>query len=103
MDQLKILRINARTTFPGGVESYIKNVNSMLLKKNIQTFTFEINVTDYDFDYGGNYYVVKKDNSPFKRVINDAYYDDYVYKKLNEIYNNFKPDIIHLHRFKVDY
>ncbi len=75
----------------------------MLISKNIKTFTFEINVTDYDFDYGDNYYFVKRKNSPLERTIKDISYDDYIYKKLNEIYNNFMPDIIHLHRFRVDY
>jgi len=100
---LKILRITSRTGSPGGVEQYIKEVNSLLASKSIDTFTVELNSSNYTFDYGENSKTIRIDQNRLKRIYGDISQDDRIVNELLEIFTREKPDIVHLHRFRVGF
>ena len=103
MDSIRILRITARTDAPGGVEQYIREVNGMLARTGVVTYTIEITSSSTKFDYGNESTVIGVDNSRIKRFIIDSIPNESLLKRIIEVKKAFNPDIIHLHRFRIGY
>ncbi|MCW6168985.1 MAG: glycosyltransferase family 4 protein [Thermoplasmatales archaeon] len=103
MDSIRVLRITARTDAPGGVEQYIREVNGMLAKTRVDTYTIEITSSNTKFDYGKESTVIKIDSSRIRRFMNDSIPNEPLLNRIEEVKKTFNPDIIHLHRFRIGY
>ncbi len=100
---MKILRITSRTGSPGGVEQYIKEVNTLLKGQSIDTYTLELNASKYLFDHGENSRVINVNQNPLHRLATDSVPDETILKEFVNLLDSEKPDILHLHRFRVGY
>ena len=103
MDSFRVLRITARTDAPGGVEQYIREVNSMLGYAGVVAHTLEITSSSTEFNYGKESTVISVENSRIKRFVNDSIPNESLLKHIMEVKKKFTPDIIHLHRFRIGY
>jgi len=103
MDSFRVLRITARTDAPGGVEQYIREVNSMLGNAGVVTHTLEITSSSTEFNYGKESTVISVENSRIKRFVNDSIPNESLLNHIMEVKKKFNPDIIHLHRFRIGY
>jgi glycosyltransferase involved in cell wall biosynthesis len=99
---IKILRINSINGPSGGVEQYIKETNECLKKLGNEILTVEINSTENPGTKEDtiNIYVNGK---KIVRLFKDLSTDKIVFNSLMEAYNSIKPDIIHIHHFRVSY
>lgn len=101
-ERMKILRLNAITSFRGGAETYIENINDMLESSGHETLTVTFNSGE-SLEPTENYIEVKTNSNPFSRFINDPLPKERIFNFLTDIYNKFNPDIIHLHHLRIEY
>jgi len=99
---MRILRLNSISGPPGGVEAYIHGVDRLLyqLGHRIETITFgtEKGTTKED-----NRIFIRAPATPMKRVFNDIIPSEAEFDRLITELNNFDPDIIHLHHFRIGF
>ena len=99
---MKVLRINCLSEPAGGVERYIKETDEHLLKLGHEVLTVEINSTKKPGnDHNTDHIYVKGD--PVRRLFGDVLPDEMVFNFLMDSYNKLKPDIIHIHHFRVSF
>lgn len=99
---MKILRLNSISGEPGGVERYIENINAILKEKNheIITVTLTTGTTSYTPNNESN---IIFEVNPYRRLISDQIVDKSILDRLILIVEQFKPDILHLHHFRIGF
>ena len=99
---MKIMRINCLNEPPGGVERYIRETDIYLSKLGHEVITAEINSTGTpgNLAFTEHLYV---NGSHVRRALGDVFSEPSVLKSLLDIYRRSKPDIIHIHHFRVSF
>jgi glycosyltransferase involved in cell wall biosynthesis len=98
---MRILRINDYLGEPGGAEAYISQISRLLTAgghpQKVFTISNVMSLVKYVPLPWEEVYPLKK-LSP-KRIFEDMTDDPALTKRLKEVVNEFKPDIIHLHHY----
>ena len=99
---MRILRINCLSEPAGGVERYIYEADRFLVNLGHKVITVEINSTKKpgNVDLTEHLYV---NDHPLYRFFRDITTDVSVLSHLMSVHEKFKPDIIHLHHFRVSF
>lgn len=97
---MKILRLNSLSGPTGGVEDYIDNVNGLLKKSGHEIFTITL-TTGGTSSKSSEHVLINSDQNALGRVFNDPFQNDELLKSLDFYYDNFKPDLIHLHHYRI--
>lgn len=99
---MKILRINSISTFTGGVETYISNIDRMLTELGHQSMVITFNAgeglpkSDIDIE-------IRSTNNPMSRFFRDLIPSENLVNFLNKQYLEFSPDLIHLHHIRIGF
>lgn len=97
---MKILRLNSISGSIGGVETYIENTDRLLIERGFNTLIVTLTSGNSFPNKQGNL-EIKVSSNPLKRILKDVITQDDLLNKLNHIYENFDPDIIHLHHYRI--
>ena len=97
---MKILRLNSISGPIGGLEDYIENVNGLLKNAGHEIFTITLTTVGTS-SKSDQHVLIKLDGSPIVRMLNDSVQNDDLLRILDSYYDNFKPDLIHLHHYRI--
>lgn len=97
---MKILRLNSISGETGGVERYIENTNAILKEKQheIVNITLLAGTKSYTPNNVSN---IIFEVNPYRRLIADQLVDKNLLDRLISTVEQFEPDIIHLHHFRI--
>ena len=99
---MKILRLNSISGPLGGVETYIENVNGILSEMGHATTTITISSGEH-FNKNNSDVEIRITSNKIKRMLQDILTQENLLEVLQNVYNDFKPDIIHLHHFRIGF
>jgi glycosyltransferase involved in cell wall biosynthesis len=99
---MKILRLNSISGPLGGVETYIENVNEILSEMGHAATTITISSGEH-FNKNNSDVEIRITSNKFKRMLQDILTQENLLEVLQNVYNDFKPDIIHLHHFRIGF
>lgn len=97
---MKILRLNSISGPVGGVETYIENTDKLLSERGFRILTVTLLSGDSSMNKKNNI-VIEVTSNQVKRLLKDIIIQDTILNKLDLIYDEFKPDIVHLHHYRI--
>lgn len=97
---MKLLRLNSISGSLGGVETYIENTDKLLSERGFNILTVTFTSGDSSFNKQDNV-EIRVTSNQIKRLLKDVIIQDNILNKLNLIYEEFKPDIVHLHHYRI--
>lgn len=99
---MRILRLNSVSGPLGGVETYIENANKILSQDGHTVTTITLSTMGSLKNDGQNFVISTSSNS-ITRMFHDIILSEELLNRLYSVYSNFKPDIIHLHHFRIGF
>ena len=99
---MKILRINSISTFTGGVEAYIGNIDSMLAELGHETMVITFNAGE-KMPQSEMSIEIRSTNNPISRFFHDLIPSEKIVTFLKEKFLDFSPDLIHLHHIRISF
>ena len=99
---MKILRINSISGPQGGVESYINNITDRLDALGNKTLSITLSSVG-DPNFGPNNIVLQTSPNTVSRTFHDIITDYSLFSKLSRIHEEFNPDLIHIHHFRIGF
>ncbi|MHB1807492.1 MAG: glycosyltransferase family 4 protein [Thermoplasmataceae archaeon] len=97
---MKILRLNSISGPVGGVEMYIENTDKLLTERGNSVLT--VTLTGGESVQKNQYNVeIKITSKQIRRVFQDISPQENLLKELENLYDRFKPDLIHLHHYRI--
>ncbi|MEM0133859.1 MAG: glycosyltransferase family 4 protein [Thermoplasmatales archaeon] len=97
---MRILRLNSISGVVGGVENYIDNSNFLLKKMGHEVLTITLTTNEKNTDSREQIFI-KFTPSLVKRMLTDPIPSYDLLSRLNYFYNEFGPDIIHVHHYRI--
>ena len=97
---MKLLRLNSISGPIGGVEVYIENTDKKLTEIGVKVLTMTL-TSGESFRNGQDKFEIKITSSSIKRTFQAITTQENLLNQLESIYDKFKPDIIHLHHFRI--
>lgn len=97
---MKLLRLNSISGSHGGVETYIENTDKLLSERGFSILTVTFTSGDSSANKQDNIEIIVTSNQ-IKRLLKDTIIQETILNKLNLIFEEFKPDIIHLHHYRI--
>jgi|GEM_PF-446022 len=97
---MKLMRLNSISGPIGGVETYIENTDEKLTEMGIKVLTVTLTSGD-SFQNGVDKIQIKITSGSIERAFQDITTQENLLIQLESIYDKFKPDIIHLHHFRI--
>ena len=99
---LKILRLNSISTFTGGVETYIVNIDRMLAELGHETMVITFNAGE-KMPQSEMSVEIRTTKNPMYRFFHDLIPNEKIVNFLNEKFLEFAPDLIHIHHIRIGF